>query len=154
MFSTLAGCDRHRSWPTLYFERRGAAHGPHRAQQGRRAAGYTVLVNKYYLDRLYTDIIVGDDQGPDRPGGVLVQPERASTASSTASASARSKAADVRVRHVDQGVVDGVVNGSGCGAEGTGQLLRHIQTGKVQQYAASLFGRARSILAGILVFVV
>ena len=26
--------------------------------------GYTVLVNKYYFDHLYTDIIVGDIKGP------------------------------------------------------------------------------------------
>ena len=31
-------------------------------------AGKTFLVNKYYLDYLYTDVIVGSHQGPDRPG--------------------------------------------------------------------------------------
>ena len=39
-------------------------------------AGKQFLVNKYYLDVLYTDIIVGVDQGPDRTRGVLVQPAR------------------------------------------------------------------------------
>ena len=29
-------------------------------------AGYTFLVNKYYLDDLYEDVIVAGDQGPDR----------------------------------------------------------------------------------------
>jgi NADH-quinone oxidoreductase subunit L len=52
---------------------------------------------------------------------------------------------------VDQQVVDGIVNGSGAGAEGSGQILRRIQTGKVQQYGALLFGGA-VLLAGILVF--
>jgi NADH-quinone oxidoreductase subunit L len=54
-------------------------------------------------------------------------------------------------RYVDQDVVDGVVNGSGAGAEESGQLLRRLQSGKVQQYGALLFGGA-VVLAGVLVF--
>ena len=61
------------------------------------------------------------------------------------------KVAGFIYRHVDQQVVDGVVNGSGAGAEGSGQILRRMQTGKVQQYGALLFGGA-VLLAGILVF--
>ncbi len=51
---------------------------------------------------------------------------------------------------VDQGVVDGIVNGSGAGAEESGQLLRQMQTGKVQQYAALLFAGA-AVLAAVFV---
>ena len=64
---------------------------------------------------------------------------------------ASQKAAGFVYRNVDQQVVDGAVNGSGAGAEGTGQFLRRMQTGKVQQYGALLFGGA-VLLAGILVF--
>ena len=39
-------------------------------------AGYTFLEKKYYLDALYEGVIVAGDQGPDRAGVVLVQPER------------------------------------------------------------------------------
>lgn len=53
----------------------------------------------------------------------------------------------------DQIIIDGAVNGSGQGSEGAGQLLRKIQTGKVQQYASILFAGA-VVLAGVLVFVV
>ena len=44
--------------------------GPHGITQRNRVAqaGYTVLVNKYYFDHLYTDVIVGGGQGPGRPG--------------------------------------------------------------------------------------
>ena len=56
-------------------------------------------------------------------------------------------------RDVDQTVVDGVVNGSGLASEECGEVLRHIQTGKVQQYAALLFAAA-AILAGVFVFIV
>ena len=54
---------------------------------------------------------------------------------------------------LDQLVVDGVVNGSGMASEESGQILRRIQTGKVQQYGALLFAAA-ALLAGVFVFVV
>jgi NADH:ubiquinone oxidoreductase subunit 5 (subunit L)/multisubunit Na+/H+ antiporter MnhA subunit len=43
---------------------------------------------------------------------------------------------------VDQKFVDGVANGAGFTAEESGGILRYIQTGRVQQYAAVLFGAA------------
>ena len=56
----------------------------------------------------------------------------------------------VLYRYVDQGVVDGAVNGTGLVSEESGQFLRRLQTGKVQQYGALLFGAA-VILAAIFV---
>ena len=61
--------------------------------------------------------------------------------------------AGVVYRDIDQRVVDGIVVGSGTASESGGQILRHIQTGKVQQYAAILFAAA-AILAGVFVFIV
>jgi NADH-quinone oxidoreductase subunit L len=54
---------------------------------------------------------------------------------------------------IDQGVVDTIVNGAGAGAEGSGQGLRQIQSGRVQQYAALLFAGA-AILAVIFIIVI
>ncbi len=54
--------------------------------------------------------------------------------------------------YIDQIGIDGIVNGAGISAEEGGMILRHIQTGRVQQYAAYLFG-ASAVLAVILVFV-
>ena len=65
----------------------------------------------------------------------------------------RAPCAGVVYRDVDQRVVDGIVDGSGMASEESGQILRHIQTGKVQQYAAILFAAA-AILAGMFVFIV
>jgi NADH-quinone oxidoreductase subunit L len=45
-------------------------------------------------------------------------------------------------KNIDQRVVDGIVNGSGTAAEESGQALRPVQSGKVQQYGALLFGAA------------
>jgi len=56
-------------------------------------------------------------------------------------------------RNVDQRVVDGAVNGTGYVSEESGGLLRGVQTGKVQQYGALLFGAA-AIGALILVITV
>ena len=41
---------------------------------------------------------------------------------------------------IDQRIVDGAVNGIGVSADAGGGALRTVQTGKVQQYAAILFG--------------
>ena len=76
-------------------------HGPHRAQRARAAPASTFLVNKYYLDDLYTT-------------------------SSSAASRARSPTASY---WFNQNVIDGVVNGVGTGARGVGRLhLRRTST--------------------------
>ena len=53
---------------------------------------------------------------------------------------------------VDQGLIEGVVNGSGRVSDATGEELRHINSGKVQNYAAILFAGA-AILVGAFVII-
>ncbi len=55
-------------------------------------------------------------------------------------------------RDIDQRVVDGAVNASGAVASGAGSALRPVQSGKVGQYGALLFGAA-AIGALVLVIV-
>ena len=50
---------------------------------------------------------------------------------------------------IDQKVVDGFANSAGAGAEESGSILRHIQTGRVQQYAAVLFAAAALFAVGL-----
>jgi NADH-quinone oxidoreductase subunit L len=45
-------------------------------------------------------------------------------------------------RNIDQRVVDGAVNASGLAASEGGHALQPIQSGKVNQYGALLFGAA------------
>ena len=45
-------------------------------------------------------------------------------------------------RNVDQRVVDGAVNASGLAASEGGHALQPVQSGKVNQYGALLFGAA------------
>ena len=63
------------------------------------------------------------------------------------------KAGNAIYRYIDQGVIEGTVNGTGRASSEGGQGLRKLQTGKVQQYAAILFAGA-TILAGIFIVVV
>ena len=92
-------------------------------------------------------------QGPGRPGGLLVQPERPRRHRQRRRPPSPSASARWTYKYIDQGVVDGTVNGSGCASEAFGQALRQLQTGKVQQYGALLFGGA-VVLAGIFVFAI
>jgi NADH-quinone oxidoreductase subunit L len=128
---------------------RGAFHGA--TERSRIAhAGHTLLLNKYYFDHLYTGVIAAGTSGPVARAANWIN-QNVIDGVVNGAGIASQKAAGVLYRRVDQQVVDGIVNGSGAGAEGSGQILRRLQSGKVQQYGALLFGGA-VVLAGILVF--
>ena len=154
-----------RSWIALH-RRRASALARHRPRlrstgSGARStgvtersrcarAGYTLLDEQVLLRPPLHRRHRRRHQGPDRPGRLLVQPERHRRHRQRRRRRAPSASADWTYKYIDQGVVDGTVNGSGALSEASGQLLRRIQTGKVQQYGALLFGGA-VVLAGIFV---
>jgi NADH-quinone oxidoreductase subunit L len=79
----------------------------------RRFSGpYNLLANKYYVDELY-------DAGIVRPIRVL--------------------STEGLWKRLDVGLVDGAVNGVGLAMRSTSDVVRHVQTGSVRTYAASLF---------------
>jgi NADH-quinone oxidoreductase subunit L len=127
--------------------------GPHGLTSRNRFArgGYTFLENKYYLDHLYTDVIAGGVKGPIARWCDWVN-QNAIDGVVNGVARFFRKASGLVYRGIDQFVVDGVVNGSGSVSTESGQLLRRLQTGKVQQYGAILFAGA-TVLAGVFVFV-
>ncbi len=104
-------------------------------------AGYTFLVNKYYLDYLYEKIIVAGISGPIARGAYWVN-QNVIDAIVNQTAVVTRETGNFVYRRVDQGVVDRGVNGAGEAAEGAGGVLRLLQSGKVQQYGALLFGAA------------
>jgi NADH-quinone oxidoreductase subunit L len=110
-------------------------------------AFHTLLVNKYYLDHLYNDVIVAGVKGPIARAAYWFNQN---ALDGVVNGVGKSSVATGRFvyTYFDQKVVDGVVNASGAFSNGAGEELRHIQTGKVQQYAAILFGSA-VVLAGI-----
>jgi NADH-quinone oxidoreductase subunit L len=128
--------------------------GPHGLTQRSRLAkaGHTVLVEKYGFDRLYTGVIAAGVKGPIARGAYWFNQKGIDGVIDGAGATAV-QAGRVVYDKIDQGVVDTIVNGSGAAAEGSGQGLRHIQTGRVQQYAALLFAGA-AILAAIFIIVI
>jgi len=102
---------------------------------------YKVLVNKYYLDVLYTDIIVRHTKGAVARAAYWVNMHIIDPVVVGAGVVARVAGGFV-YKFVDQGAIDRVVNASGTASDESGQLLRRVQTGKVQQYAALFFGGA------------
>ena len=111
--------------------------------------GHTLLANKYYLDHLYTGIVAGGTKGPVARFAYRTNQEVLDRAvdgvGRTAVAAGR-----VVYHQIDQKVVDGFINGSGQVSIDSGEKLRRIQSGKVQNYAAILFAAA-TVLAGLLI---
>ena len=81
---------------------------------------YTMVLHKYYVDEGY--------------GTLFVKPL---LAFSTA----------VLWRGVDQGVIDGLVNGAGASSKGIGNELRRMQSGNIRSYAAWVAIGGAAVLA-------
>ena len=129
----------------------GSFHGATERSKLART-GHTVLVNKYYFDHLYTGIIANGTKGPIANAANWVNTNVIDGVVNGTAVVSRAVAGWL-YRNIDQGAIDGTVNGSGAGAEGAGQILRRMQTGRVQQYGTLLFGGA-VVLAGILIFAI
>jgi NADH-quinone oxidoreductase subunit L len=100
---------------------------------------YKLLENKYYLDQLYEGVIVKGIREPIARGAYWFNQKVLDGVVNGAGVAARGLAKFV-YEIIDQKGVDGLVNGAGLASEGSGSLLRHIQTGRVQQYAALMLG--------------
>jgi NADH-quinone oxidoreductase subunit L len=111
-------------------------------------AGKRFLVNKYYLDYLYENVIVAGIKGPIAAGvywfnqnvidNVLNYTGRGAQALGRAT-----------YEYVDQKGVDGLVNGIATLTGESGGEVRRIQTGRLQFYALMLVA-AVVVFAGVL----
>jgi NADH-quinone oxidoreductase subunit L len=104
-------------------------------------AGYGFLWNKYYLDDLYEKVVVAGISGPIARAAYWVNQNVIDAVVNAAGVAGR-KAGTFVYEEIDQRVVDTIVNGAAEAAEGTGESLRPVQSGRVQQYGALLFGAA------------
>lgn len=99
------------------------------------------LVNKYYLDHLYEKGIVHAVAHPIAGAANWVNQNILDGVVNGVGLAGR-RVGTWAYRNLDQRVVDGAVNGSGFVAEETGEALRPLQSGRVNQYGALLFGAA------------
>ncbi|HIF67596.1 MAG TPA: NADH-quinone oxidoreductase subunit L [Acidimicrobiia bacterium] len=135
----------------LYYWRRIGLHGM--TERNRYAKnGYTFLENKYYLDHLYNDVIVETIKRPVANWANRVNQSVLDRIVDRAGEIARDTGRWI-YKWVDQGVIDGSVNAAARGADSSGEGLRGIQSGKVQNYGQLLFGSA-AVLAIVFVIVV
>ena len=100
-------------------------------------AGKHFLVMKYYLDVLYTDIIVGSIKGPIADGVYWVNQHVIDNVLNYAGAGAIGLG-KFTYEYVDQRGVDGVVNGLATVTGEAGGEVRRVQTGRLQFYALIL----------------
>jgi NADH-quinone oxidoreductase subunit L len=111
---------------------------------------YAFLWNKYYLDALYENVIIAGIKGPLAKLAYWFNMAVLDGAVNGVGVSARR--AGQYAYLFDQKALDGAVNSAGSAAEAGGQALRPVQSGKIQQYGALLFGAA-AIGALILVII-
>jgi NADH-quinone oxidoreductase subunit L len=115
------------------------------------ALGHKVLKNKYYLDVLWTDVIVGSIKGPIAKMAYWFNQNILDAVINGAGRSATATGRGV-YKFIDQGLVDGVVNGAGLTASTTGGVLRKLQNGKVQAYAGTFLAATGLIGFGLVLF--
>jgi NADH-quinone oxidoreductase subunit L len=114
-------------------------------------AGHRFLVNKYYLDALYENVIVRGVAHPISKAAYWVNQNVIDGIVNGAGKGGK-RTGEWIYTHIDQQAIDGAVDGSGAMARGTGGALRPLQSGKVNQYGALLFGAA-AVAALVLVIV-
>ncbi len=105
----------------------------------RLGAFHTLLVNKYYLDDLYYKGIVYPIRDAISAAAYWVNQHVLDGAVNGAAGTARAGARGIYAV-IDQKVIDGAVNGAGFSTQKSSSLLRYIQSGDIQRYAAVLFG--------------
>jgi NADH-quinone oxidoreductase subunit L len=134
----------------LFFWRRAFAQDATQKSSVLRR-GKTFLENKYYLDHLYTDIVVGSVKGPIARAAYWVN-QYVIDAVLRGTGGLVKSIGRFTYDWVDQKGVDGVPNGLAVGTGSFGGLLtRTFQTGRVQWYALLAFlGTAGFALALLL----
>ena len=104
-------------------------------------AGHRFLVNKLYLDDLYEKVIVHGIAHPIAKAAYWINQNVIDGVVNGVGQGGK-RTGEWVYRNIDQRVVDGAVNASGLAATESGHALQPVQSGKVNQYGALLFGAA------------
>ena len=101
-------------------------------------AGYMFLVNKYYLDDLYENVIVDGTRGAVARASYWINQN---VIDGVVNAAGRGTVKLGRATYdvLDQRVVDGAINGIAIETGLAGGEVRKVQSGRVQRYALILF---------------
>jgi len=134
-----------------FWKRRSPFHGLTERNAAART-GHRLLENKYYLDHLYEGVFVPAVRDKLSAASYWFN-QKVLDGVVNGAATVTTAVGRFTYKHVDQGSIDRTVNATGTGADDSGQLLRKIQTGKVQQYGALLFLGA-AVLAGALIILI
>ena len=113
---------------------------------------HTALKNKYYLDHLWTGVVIGGIKGPLANTAYWFNQTVLDGVVNSIGRGAVSSGKFV-YEVIDQKGVDGIVNGAGITASTGGGLLRTSQTGKVQNYALVFLAAAGIIGFALVLFV-
>ena len=112
--------------------------------------GYLFLKNKYYLDALYESVIVRAIAHPIANAAYWFNQHVIDGVVNGVGRNTK-QTGDWIYQNIDQRLVDGAVNASGAVASETGHGLQPVQSGKVNQYGALLFG---AVAVGAVVLVI
>ncbi len=99
--------------------------------------GYTLLENKYYLDDVYWKGVIRPIR--DEVAAAVYWTNQNVLDGVVNGMAALARAFAGAISWIDRNVIDGAVNGAANLAGFTGGLLRYVQSGNVQRYAAFLF---------------
>jgi NADH-quinone oxidoreductase subunit L len=112
---------------------------------------YPLLTRKYYFDDLYMYGIVNPTKGPIARAvnwsNTYIIDSVINAAGALALAASR-----LVYRVFDQRGIDLAINSAATATGEAGGVLRHVQTGKVQQYAGALFVGAVLLVVGFMIF--
>ena len=113
---------------------------------------HKVLKNKYYLDHLWTGVVIGFVKGPLAKAAYWFNQQGLDAVVNNAGKTSVGLSRWV-YRFIDQGVVDMTANGIGSTANNLGAGLRKAQTGNVQNYAAIFIGAVGLAVLAIVLFI-
>lgn len=116
------------------------------------ATGKKILVNKYYFDYLYEEVIVNFVKHPFARGVNWVNQNVIDGVVNLVGTGGVASAKWVH-KNIDRAIVDGTVNGVARTADEMGGALRKTQTGRIQHYTAVFFGGV-AVLAAVFVLVI
>ena len=114
-------------------------------------AGKTFLVNKYYLDHLYTDVIIGGIKGPIASAAYWVNQNVIDNVLRYSGKGAVVSAHFV-YDYIDQRGVDGFYNGTALITGEAGGESRKLQTGRLQEYAWVIVGSVGVFVLALAIF--